>query len=219
LLLWFLSFAPLLAQAAKPVVATPNAASHPFDTVGSPALRDTIVVGQGSAINPSDNTKHLYQIRDGLTPQVILQLAKKAEKNKKINESWLGDLDCIYGHYTSPSGIEALVFSRDGRKSHAETYTHVWLLGLQGRKWALLRNIGAWDTVKAQVVDVNGDGLDEVMISGSGGNGFGYFEGVLYSLKGNRFDKLYYNEGHGNWMWGLHPDYKQKVALNETQLF
>jgi len=199
LLLCFLSFTPL-AQTAKPVAF-----------VGSPVLRETIVYGQETLTDPSDKTKHQYQVRDGLTPQVILQLAKKAVKKKNIDESWLGDLDCLYGHYTSPSGIEALVFSRDGSKSHAEIYTHVWLLGLKGSRWSLLKNIGAWDIVKAQIVDVNGDGLDEVMLSGSGGNGLGYYEGVLYSLKGNRLDKLYHNVGHGNWVQGFHPDYKQNI--------
>lgn len=159
----------------------------------------------------NDDAKYQYPIRDGLTPQVILQLIKKAEKNNNISESWLGELDCIYGRYTSPLAIEALVFSRDGSKSHAEVFTHVWLLGLQGGHWRLLRKVGAWDTVEAQVVDVNGDGLDEVMLSCKGGNGLGYNVGVLYSFKGNRLDTLYRNKGHENWVQGFHPDYKKNI--------
>lgn len=199
LLLWLLSFAPIPSSAA----------ASSKESAG-----DTIVAGQGSPIDPEDKTKHQYQVRDGLTPQVILELARTAEKNKEIEESWLGDLDCIYGHYTSPTATEALVFSRDGSKSHADAYTHVWLVGLQKKQWSVLRNIGAWDTVNAQVVDVNGDGLDEVMIDGSGGNGLGYYEGVLYSLKGNRLEKLYHNEGHGNWEQGFHPDYEKNILEN-----
>ena len=196
MLLWCVSFTPI----------TPLVAASPKG-----GADDIIVTGQGSPIDPSDKGKHLYSVRDGLTPKVILQLAQKAEQNKKINTSWLGDLDCIYGHYTSSSGVEALVFSRDGDKSQAEGLTHVWLFGLQGSKWTLLKNVGVWDIVKAQVVDVNGDGLEEVMIDGSGGNGLGYYEGVLYSLKGNRLEKLYHNEGHGNWVQGYHPDYENNI--------
>ena len=194
--------------------------SSPVDSIESPNIRDIIVTGQGSPVNSRHKTRHQYTVRDGLTPQVILQLALKNKKTihhvRDISKSWLGDLDCIYGHYTSPLGIEALVFSRDGDKCHADIYTHVWLFGLKDGQWSLMKNIGMWDFVEAQILDVNGDGLDEVMISGSGGNGFGYFEGVLYSLKENKLETLYKNEGHdGEYMPGCNhyflPEYKHNI--------
>ena len=182
----------------------------PDSSAGSSVTHITVVNGQASP-SPKDGAKYQYKVRDGLTPQVILQRVKEYEDNEDINAEWLGDLDVIYGHYTSKTRTEALVISRDGSKSYADISAHFWLLGLQGGRWSILRKVGSAQLVKAQILDVNGDGLDELMISGGGGNGLQYYFGTLFSFKGNEETILYQNEGHDNWVQGFHPDYKKNI--------
>ena len=187
----------------------------PAASAGVPVTRLTVVTGQ-AAPSPKDSSKRL-------TPQVLVKILKKAEKsdavykkwggdkNKIVNEEWLGNLDLIYGHYTSATANEALVISREGNRPHSDGDSHVWLVGQQGGQWAFLRKLAVWDEVTVEVLDVNGDGIDEVMISGSGGNGMAHHEGTLYSFKDNQETILYENEGHDNWIHSSHPEFKKNI--------
>ena len=180
--------------------------AKPAATAETSVTRLTVVTGQASP-----ELEEGVKRRDGLTPKVILQLVKKALKNKEINAAWLGRLDVIYGHFSSATATEALVISRDGKRSHAEGYSHVWLLGLQGGKWSFLKKLAVADELTVVALDLNSDGIDELMINGGGGNGMAYYEAGLYSYKDNKIVTLYSCEGHTNWGQGFHPDYKKNI--------
>lgn len=126
---------------------------------------------------------------------------------KRLFQSRLNEAGSLYainyikwqeGAFTKKSALEAVVYFFDGNQPHVASGAELWLLQY-GHNWNIIRKIAEADDISFRVVDVDKDGILEILIESSGGNqGYEVLQYEVVSLSyGSRYT-LYLSRGFDN---------------------
>ena len=112
------------------------------------------------------------------------------------------DIAWEVGSFTKPGAVEAVVSFIDREQAHIALPGELWLLGKNGTFTPLLM-INQSDEITFQAIDVNNDGMDEVLYRATRSvtGGLRFTHQSLVSLRGGEVRVLYNADGSDWWFY------------------
>lgn len=135
--------------------------------------------------------------RQGLDENIIKKLFQ-SRLNDDGTHYLLDSIKWQEGTFTEKGARDAVVTFFDLNQCHASNGGELWLLRY-GHEWNIIKKIYEADGFFFETVDVDKDGILEIMVySNSGGQGYDFSKYELVSLKHGSRSTLYLSEGFDN---------------------
>jgi len=159
----------------------------------------SLAIGTGRAWSAelTQEKTGLNSQRGGLNENIIKNLFQSRLSDDGTHYL-LDSIEWQEGIFTEKGAREAVVSFYDSNQCHASNGGELWLLRY-GHDWNMIKKIYEADGVFFETVDVDEDGILEIMVySNSGGQGYDFSKYELVSLKHGSRSTLYLSEGFDN---------------------
>lgn len=146
---------------------------------------------------PEELAAERERLASRVTPDILKDIFREnLSTEESDNYLDVGPGNLIQGSFSKKEIIEGIVYIYDQNQSHAEGYAELWLMRFEN-SWKPVRQIYDMDNLNYEIIDVDKDGLSEIMVMGTGGNMGEMFEfTTLFSLKGDSNKELFSASGH-----------------------